>query len=116
MDKELRERWIAALRSGQYHQGRGGLRFSAENGACKWCSLGVLLDVSGYGQWETDNTMVEGEWCYVTQEGQKNFIVLADKTLQQMGILVQAMDRLTGMNDREHASFADIATWIEEHL
>jgi len=89
---------------------------SADEGRSTWCSLGVLLDISGYGTWEIDNTLVKGEWSYVTQDGQRNFIVLEDNTLERTGILQQDMDRLTRMNDKECVSLEDIATWIEEHL
>lgn len=42
MNPELKEKWVAALRSGIYEQGRGYL--SREN---KFCCLGVLCDVAG---------------------------------------------------------------------
>ncbi len=44
---ELRKKWIEALRSGKYKQGRNALRPDED---C-YCCLGVLCDVSGFGQW-----------------------------------------------------------------
>lgn len=45
--KQNRRRLIDALRSGQYQQGRGGLR----NGQ-SYCCQGVACDISGLGTWE----------------------------------------------------------------
>lgn len=43
MNKELKEKWVAALRSGKYEQGTGALR-SVDN---RYCCLGVLCEVMG---------------------------------------------------------------------
>lgn len=48
VDRELLDRWLTALRSGDYDQGIGVLRDSAN----RYCCLGVLCDVSGYGTWD----------------------------------------------------------------
>jgi hypothetical protein len=50
LTKEVMDKWIAALRSGQYNQGRGKLKSS--NG---YCCLGVLCDVlpSEAGVWSS---------------------------------------------------------------
>jgi hypothetical protein len=42
--KELIEKWLEALESGEYKQGKGALRI--ENGQTKYCCLGVLCDVA----------------------------------------------------------------------
>lgn len=39
--KKFKDKWIAALRSGKYKQGRGQLRSLNNN----YCCLGVLCDV-----------------------------------------------------------------------
>lgn len=41
MNQEIKKRWVAALRSGDYKQGTGALR-NADN---KFCCLGVLCDL-----------------------------------------------------------------------
>jgi len=43
MKRELRDRWVAALRSGQYRQGHGSL----QTGDGAFCCLGVLCDIQG---------------------------------------------------------------------
>ncbi len=40
MNPEVKEKWIAALRSGEYKQGKNLLRFEGE-----FCCLGVLCDL-----------------------------------------------------------------------
>ncbi len=41
MNKEVKKKWVAALRSGEYTQGTGQLRDSANN----FCCLGVLCNL-----------------------------------------------------------------------
>ena len=41
MNQEIKERWVAALRSGEYKQGRGSL-----NKGDFFCCLGVLCDLA----------------------------------------------------------------------
>lgn len=48
MTKELKQKWIDALRSEKYVQGQGCLR-SVKN---KYCCLGVLCDVFGSKRWK----------------------------------------------------------------
>jgi hypothetical protein len=46
MDAELKAKWVAALRSGEYQQTVGTLRL-ASDGQIYYCCLGVLYCVSG---------------------------------------------------------------------
>lgn len=41
MNKEIKDQWVAALRSGEYEQGTGAL-----NNKGKYCCLGVLSDLA----------------------------------------------------------------------
>lgn len=45
MKRELRDKWVAALRSGEYEQGKDGL-LAKEFGRYVYCCLGVLQDVA----------------------------------------------------------------------
>ena len=46
LNRELMEKWVAALRSGEYKQGAEYLRQYDENGnAVAFCCLGVLQDI-----------------------------------------------------------------------
>lgn len=46
MDKDLKDRWVTALRSGDYVQGQGSLRVEDADGAVSYCCLGVLCRVA----------------------------------------------------------------------
>jgi hypothetical protein len=45
MNPQLKQSWIAALRSGRYHQGRGRLRERTLKGGAYFCAMGVLFDL-----------------------------------------------------------------------
>lgn len=47
MDKEIQDKWVKALRSGKYQQGRRALR-TTDN---KYCCLGVLCDLVASDEW-----------------------------------------------------------------
>lgn len=55
MPCELGEKWLAALRSGEYKQGRGALYNAGTKG---YCCLGVLLSVAG----ETNEALATHNW------------------------------------------------------
>lgn len=46
MDAELKAKWVTALRSGEYRQGAGQLRFEDT-----FCCLGVLCDIIDPERW-----------------------------------------------------------------
>lgn len=57
MNPEIKARWVAALRSGNYAQGRHALR-RVIDGKDKYCCLGVLCDIAsqdGIGAWVESN-------------------------------------------------------------
>lgn len=108
MDKALKTKWLEALRSGKYKQGRYGLRSEDD----RFCCLGVLCDISGLGEWED---LPRGGYIYKRREegddgGLPQFLHdSANMTYQQE-------DRLMGMNDIDGLNFPEIADWIEENI
>lgn len=110
MNKEIADRWVAALRSGDYAQGRGKLRRGS-----RYCCLGVLCDISEVGVW----TKIDGiDGYYATSEGTDTTTV--GTLVKQWSGLKTVVGRgpegvaLTDMNDTG-ASFATIAEYIEKH-
>lgn len=96
MDAELKAKWIAALRSGEFKQTRGYLKDDAG-----YCCLGVLCKVQG---------------------ADFSKLVLKDISLRGFdgGTTLEDRRRLADMNDgrdghSEH-SFAQIADFIETKL
>ena len=101
MNKELKAKWIAALRSGEYPQTRQALR--DDQG---FCCLGVLCEVAGIPRFERDCGYDFGD----PHQGEEAMLFgdLADQIPNQ--------DKLAKLNDDEGASFAVIADWIEQHI
>jgi len=108
MDAEIKAKWLAALRSGEYQQAQGCLRIDDT-----FCCLGVLCDVAG-----SDNAAAGGKWtpdgCY-RYNGEAEETVPPDGLLWRAGLPHSEVMTLFGMNDSGF-SFAEIADYIEEHL
>lgn len=108
MDPEVKQAWIAALRSGKYKQARYKLK--ARNGAM--CCLGVLADLQGK-EWVWDATDQE----YVDFDGTSDV-----REIQKAGVKPVAARQLAEMNDGapgiggKRYSFPEIADWIEKNL
>lgn len=117
MKAEVKAEWVAALRSGNYKQGRNYLRQGDE-----FCCLGVLCDISGLGKWENDVGVVQ---AYVAGEEWEDVqlplavVEWADLESEDPVVLEIA---LASYNDGDEAitvkphSFAEIADLIEAHL
>ncbi len=89
MKPEYKAPWLAALRSGEYKQGRGRLKREAGVFTRAWyyCCLGVLEDATGvYGN------------------------------LDCMGLGPNDTEILVRMNDAERQDFNTIADYIEANL
>lgn len=105
MNKEIKAKWLAALRSGDYMQYRGQLRHTAygETGELKYCCLGVLCDVYNSKQWE--GNIYESATCTLSTH------------MQQVTELGRGnIEELIHLNDAVRWDFNQIADWIEEHL
>ena len=90
MDKKLKARWVAALRSGEYKQCQRVL-----HDGVGYCCIGVLETILGGAP-------------------EKNAVIIGNGIVEQMGgVLVKS--ELVGMNDRG-ASFKEIAGHIEANL
>lgn len=50
MNPEVKQKWVRALRSGEYNQTQGALQDRKG-----FCCLGVLCDISGLGHWDEIN-------------------------------------------------------------
>jgi hypothetical protein len=111
---EVKAKWLEALRSGNYRQGRGLLR-NLEN---DYCCLGVLCDVDteteqcwylGFGAYKfgVNESTVELEYFQRLCVPDKQTSLLHYHDIRQ---------RLIRMNDKEGKSFTEIADYIEENL
>lgn len=118
MNQDIKQQWLAALRSGEYTQGRGLLRPTEDT----YCCLGVLCDLHAkatgeiwiddryFDQSEALPTIVQqwaglSDWC-------------PDIPLrpgQGVATLAEFNDGRSDYDLRPH-TFAEIADLIEQHL
>ena len=115
MNPIIKQRWVEALRSGNYIQGTGFLRQDRDGTpGDKWCCLGVLCDLAaqdGYGHWEGDSIV----GVYVDGLEHKVETMPSDLILEWSGVAATDADALANMNDNGD-SFATIAEHIEGSL
>lgn len=113
MDKEVKVKWLEALRSGEYKQGKLALHDIGDN---TYCCLGVLCetlyipsDVKGiyYFHESEDPTEVEHDGKYYESQDHESI------PGQFMGVSQQNINHLIEMNDDGNYSFKTIADWIE---
>jgi hypothetical protein len=140
MDPDIKDEWLAALRSGEYQQGKSYLK-TGEN---EYCCLGVLCVIFGRHQDQiidfTKN--VDGQWTFVLPEakspikarvtlphpevykwaglnedgGQTFVATIEDNGLGTEAPVVSPVGLLPGLNDTHGYSFSEIADYIERYL
>ena len=146
MDRTIRDKWVAALRSGKYKQGRGALRVAGgsynheapESNEDRFCCLGVLCDVRG-AQWFHRGPGAKQTAMFHTdcEEGEASETGLPPKMCIELGFAdasrrwaigveqdelgVLALDFLIEANDvgirgSGQWTFDQIADWIEANL
>ena len=117
MKPDIADRWVAALRSGEYEQGRSVLR-STDN---TYCCLGVLCDLAaqdGVGEWSEpwpdlgpDFADADGEYsCYLPPPG-----VMRWAGLKNNGGYLPAGESLWRLND-DGLSFGEISDVIQANV
>ena len=126
MKADIKSRWVAALRSGQYEQTEGVLRNSYG-----FCCLGVLCDLysqetgeewwgMGYGRFSmhsADNLLpyeVE-QWAGLTHE-HGGYVAVSKHYDEGERNTVDHSPSLTELNDQWQYDFRQIADVIEQQL
>jgi hypothetical protein len=116
MNPEFKADWLAALRSGEYPQGRGALR----NKQGEFCCLGVACDIEEKKGLLVRVVLYGSELSVyrdaINPAAYLNFSFLPDETIKRTGISEEAARVLSCMNDSELKIFNEIADWIEENL
>lgn len=105
MDSKVKARWVAALRSGDYKQGRLRLRTTSKLAGDKFCCLGVLCDIEQPELWGKGK-----EWHNDGSTAQLPYPLRL-----KLGIECGDQGRLVELND-SGSNFEAIADWIEENL
>lgn len=118
MKPELKAKWLEALRSGGYRQGKGFLQqIDNTTGAYTNCCLGVLCKVAGL----PEAPSIPLHWA-TSFDGSKFSCTLNAHQMRQFEISEELCDKLAEMNDGdvhrclEPKSFFEIADYIQENL
>lgn len=117
MTPELKQRWVDALRSGDYQQGQSYL---ANNGS--YCCLGVLCEVAEFERVKKRGYL---HIIYRNSDGKESTIGMLKHLTEVVGMSKRVQAILYHMNDGiemndfqippEGLKFPDIAAWIEKH-
>jgi hypothetical protein len=102
MTPELKQKWIDALRSGKYQQGRSALRTKDD----RFCCLGVLCDIVDPSGWEPP---AAGIYAHLGHSGLPDSKFLGDVC----GLYAGAAADLSKMNDSGY-TFERIADNIRD--
>lgn len=126
MNPTVKAAWVAALRSGKYKQGSGGLKGVGSGCFLGFCCLGVLCDlaaVEGIGRWHEGEETATADFC---TPGGVSDAYLPDLVVTWAG--ATSMDpevshpshggptTLSSLNDTEKFTFGQIADVIEAQL
>jgi hypothetical protein len=106
--KSLKDKWVAALRSGKYEQGRGALN---HNG---FCCLGVLCEVAveiGFPIMRKESASGGITYGAGSEYG---YAVLPPGFNHGLSHLQESL--LARMNDMEEKSFSAIADYIDANI
>ena len=98
MEAQLRNKWLKALRSGEYEQCEGQLHIQDDG----YCCLGVLARCAGYASYD-----IENHWIDIAD--------LKDKELSHQ-LTKEDESHLIHMNDGGDDDFPAIADWIEDNV
>lgn len=102
LPREFAEKWVKALRSGEYKQGQIKLQKGDE-----YCCLGVAGILCGLG----DHDLLDHSLFY----NQTNAIHLLPSEIVGLASRNTLVGSLTTMND-SGKSFPEIADWIEQNV
>lgn len=107
MKKSVKKKWLEALRSGEYKQGRKCLRQTVQ-GETKHCCLGVLSELY-------NNTSEGINNPQLLEIDEQPFAYPHFKVMEWAGIDFDVVETLATKNDYKK-SFYFIADWIEKNL
>lgn len=113
LSQKLKDEWIAALRSGEYKQGRARL---CDRKGGTYCCLGVLAEV--IGELQPNGFHIYGSDTYLRKPESTDCKdgMFVTHTYEYIHVPGPAQEKLASLNDEKGSSFADIADYIEKNL
>jgi hypothetical protein len=113
MTKKMKNKWLKALRSGNYKQGQETL-CSTINDKREYCCLGVLCRIAGLPEVKLDfDNEIE---FHMPDKSSCDAKELNSDMRKFFGITKRQMEILIEKNDDEQLSFKEIANWIEKNI
>lgn len=111
MNAELKSKWTAALRSGEFEQTTGILQGFSENDLTKkaFCCLGVLCKIAYPNIGNVNNITIDNN----TEPGSGS---MGYKKIDGLVGSADLVDTLVNLNDSMRKSFTEIADYIDENL
>lgn len=108
MDKEVKAKWLIALRSGKYKQGMGCLKNKTTG--TKYCCLGVLIEVTVPERFTNEG--------YIQDPITKQYLrgTLSSDLRERFNLGELNTHTLIDMNDSQNKDFKEIADFIEENF
>ena len=113
LPEKFKKEWLAALRSGDYKQGRG--RLMTKIGIVtesEYCCMGVACKI----YYKDFNVLDSGYPGYSDLPPAVIDCLRSDISDVRPGAVMSVMSYLSNMNDVMGRNFNDIADWIEENL
>lgn len=110
MDKEIRDKWCQALRSGKYSQATGYLCDGTS-----FCCLGVLCEVNNEKRTLSDIRDLDKDiplYSYYIKNTECEY----DIPEGYCDLNQETIEKLVELNDDEECSFDEIADYIERNL
>jgi hypothetical protein len=117
MDQKWKEKWVAALRSGEFTQAFGVLKAGDSCGCCLYVLTELVRqEHPDVGRWEEDDFLYECEdGREKAADGELAPTVQAVVGLDDGDPVIGDTTAIT-LNDTDKASFAEIADRIERYL
>ena len=109
MDAQVKEKWVAALRSGEYEQGTSALLRDG-----KYCCLGVLCDIVDKDGWEEKNNHTS--YRLFKYGDTREDTTLPDGLRDKLNITDTQICNVMTMNDSSNDDFNTIADYIEKEF
>lgn len=110
MDQRVKKRWVAALRSGEYEQGKTVLKKVDRDGNALYCCLGVLCEVMGLEEKPYDREDLPMGTRTFVHGAQGHSQILPASAAERVGLDANpAVYTLHHPDvDREHATLAEL--------
>lgn len=118
MNKDIKKKWVDALRSGKYVQGYDTLK----NNSGEYCCLGVLCDLAAKEGVVQEKLLTYGAGSKYYYDGEGSVLpdsVMDWASLEDIIVRVEYEDApvsLDDLNDSHRLTFNQIADLIEEQL